>query len=64
MEAIKRGSPLATKVLKSFDPTEVAHGGAVRKHADHDQFFCGLDDYVFCNPDQKIVQFIPGKPRT
>ena len=29
------------------------------KHADHDQFFCGSDDYVLCYPDQKIVQFIP-----
>ena len=58
MVAIKRGSRLATKVLKSFGPTEVAHA-AVRKHADHDQFFCGSDDYVLCYPDQKIVQFIP-----
>ena len=57
--AIKRGSRLATKVLKSFGPTKVAHA-AVRKHADHDQFFCGSDDYVLCYPDQKIVQFIPG----
>ena len=57
--AIKRGSRLATKVLKSFGPTEVAHA-AVRKHADYDQFFCGSDDYVLCYPDQKIVQFIPG----
>ena len=57
--AIKRGSRLATKVLKSFGPTEVAHA-AVRKHADYDQFFCGSDDYLLCYPDQKIVQFIPG----
>ena len=51
---IKRGSRLATKVLKSFGPTEVAHA-AVRKHADNDQFFCGSDDYVFWYSDQKIV---------
>ena len=57
--AIKRGSRLATKVLKSFGPTEVAHG-AVRNHADHEQFVCGSDDYVLCYSDQKIVQFIPG----
>ena len=56
---IKRGSRLAINVLKSFGPTEVART-AVRKHADHDQFFCGSDDYVLCYPDQKIVQFIPG----
>ena len=57
--AIQRGSRLATKMVKSFFPTEVAHD-AVRKHADDDHFFCGSDDYVFCYPDQKIVQFIPG----
>ena len=57
--AIKRGSRLATKVLTSFCPSEVAHA-AVRKHADHDQFFCGSDDYVLWYSDKKIVQFIPG----
>ena len=46
-------------MLKSFGPTEVAHA-AVRKNADHDQFFCGSDDYVLYYPDQRIVQFIPG----
>ena len=44
--AIKRGSRLATIVLKSFGPTEVAHA-AIRKHADHDQFFCESDDHVY-----------------
>ena len=57
--AIKRGSRLATKVLKSFGPTEVARA-AVRKHAGKDQFLCGSDDYVLSYPDQKIKQFIPG----
>ena len=55
--AIKRGSRLTTKVLKSFGPNEVAHA-AVRKHADHDQFFCGSDDHVLFYPEQKTVQFI------
>ena len=58
--AIKRGSPLATKVLKLFGPTEVARA-AVRKHANHDQFFYGSDDYVLCYPDQKVVQSIPAR---
>ena len=57
--AVKTGSWLATKVLKLFGLTEVAHA-AVRKHADHDQFFCGSDDYVLWYSDKKIVQFIPG----
>ena len=33
---------------------------ALKKHADDDQFFCSLNDYVLCYPDQKLVQFIPG----
>ena len=33
---------------------------ALNKHADNDQFFCSLEDYVFCYPDQKLVEFIPG----
>ena len=32
---------------------------ALKKHADNDQFFCSLDDYVLCYPDQKLVEFIP-----
>ena len=34
---------------------------AVKNHADHDQFFCGSDEYVLCYPDQTIVHFIPGR---
>ena len=59
MMGIKREVLLVTKVLKSSGPIEVAFA-AVRKHVDHDQFFCGLNDYILCYPDQKIVQFIPG----
>ena len=51
--AIKRGSRLATKVLKSFGPTEVAPA-AVRKHADNDQFLCGSDDYVLSYPTRRL----------
>ena len=58
MVPIKRGSRLATKVLKSFGPSEVVHA-VVRKHADLDQFFCGSGDYVLYYPDQKTLQFIP-----
>ena len=59
MMGIKREVLLVTKVLKSSGPIEVAFA-AVRKHVDHDQFFCGLNDYRLCYPVQKIVQFIPG----
>ena len=33
---------------------------SLKKHADNDQFFCSLNDYVLCYPDQKLVEFIPG----
>ena len=57
--SIKQGSRLAIKIAKKFSSIEVARV-AVKKHADHDQFFCGSDEYVLCYPDQSILQFIPG----
>ena len=57
--SIKRGSRLAIKIAKKLSAKEFA-GVAVKKHADHDQFFCGSDEYVLCYPDQSIVQFILG----
>ena len=57
--SIKRGSRLAIKIAKKFSAKEFV-GVAVKKHADHDQFFCGSDEYVLCYPDQSIVQFILG----
>ena len=33
---------------------------AVKKHADHDQFFCGEEDYILLYPDQKPVLKVPG----
>ena len=44
---IERGSRLATTMLKPFARA------AVRNHADHDQFFCVLDDYVLCYTVQR-----------
>ena len=57
--SIKRESCLAIKIAKKFSSTELA-SVAVKNHANHDQFFCGSDEYVLCHPDQRIVQFIPG----
>lgn len=31
-----------------------------KKHADHDQFFCGEEDYILLYPDQKPVLKVPG----
>ena len=32
----------------------------MKKYADHDQIFCGSDEYVLCYPDQRIVEFVSG----
>ena len=55
----KRGSRIPVKVGKQYTAEEVLKT-ALKKHSDNDQFFCSLDDYVLCYPDQKIVEFIPG----
>ena len=55
----KRGSRIPVKFGKQYTTEEVLQI-ALKKHADNDQFFCSLDDYVLCYPDQKIVEFIPG----
>ena len=57
--SIKRGNRLAIKIAKKFSAKEVARL-PVKKHADHDQFFCGSDEHVLCYPDQSIVKFILG----
>ena len=56
---IVRGSRLPVKVETSFNAGEVLNV-ALKKHADHDQFFCSLDSYVLMYPDQKPVGNVPG----
>ena len=55
----ERGSRIPVKVGKQYTAEEVLKT-ALNKHADNDQFFCSLEDYVLCYPDQKLVDFIPG----
>ena len=55
----KRGRRIPIKVGKQYTEGEVLKT-ALKKHADDDQFFCSLGDYVLCYPDQKLVEFIPG----
>ena len=57
--AVVRGSKVALKVGKDFGGVEVLRA-AVKKHADHDQFFCGDDEYRLLYPDQKEVLKVPG----
>ena len=35
-------------------------GLPLKKHSDHDQFFCGDEDYILLYPDQKAVVKVPG----
>ena len=57
--AVVRGSKVALKVGKDFGAVEVLRA-AIKKHADHDQFFCGDDEYRLLYPDQKEVLKVPG----
>ena len=57
--AIARGSKVALRVGKDFGAREVCEA-AVKKHSDHDQFFCGDEDYILLYPDQKAVVKVPG----
>ena len=54
-----RGSKIPLKVCKDFS-SEQTLTAAVKKHADHDQFFSAAVDYVLFNPDQKLVKYVPG----
>ena len=50
---------MALRVGKDFGVREVCEA-AVKKHSDHDQFFCGDEDYILLYPDQKAVVKVPG----
>ena len=55
----KRGSITPVKVGKQHTAEEVLKT-ALKKHADNDQFFFSLGDYVLCYSDQRLVEFIFG----
>ena len=50
---------MPVKVGKQYTAEEVLKT-ALKKHADNNQFFWFLDDYILCYPDQKVVEFILG----
>ena len=52
-------SRIPIKVGKQYTTEEVLKT-ALNKHAENDQFFCSLEDFVFFYPNQKVVEFIPG----
>ena len=55
----KSGSITPVKVGKQHTAEEVLKT-ALKKHADNDQFFFSLGDYVLCYSDQRLVEFIFG----
>ena len=55
---IKRGSKIPVKVEKIFTAEDMQKA-ATKKHFKIDQYFCHLDEYILCFPDQKVVEYIP-----
>ena len=56
---IKRGSKMPVKTEKIFTAEDVQKA-AIKKHSEIDQYFCHLDEYILCFPDQKVVEYILG----
>ena len=56
---IKGVSKIPVKVEKIFTAEDVQKA-AIKKHSETDQYFCHLDEYVLCFPDQKVAEYIPG----
>ena len=57
--SLVRGSKLPVQVKKGFYADQVLKS-AVKKHADHDQHFCDIENYCLMYPDMKIVDPVPG----
>ena len=56
---IIRGSRLPIKIPKNAGSQEILKK-SIEKHSNHDQFFCGVEDWSLLYPDQKKVEYIPG----
>ena len=56
---IIRGSRLPIKIPKNAGSQEILKK-SIEKHSNHDQFFCGVEDWSLLHPDQKKVEYIPG----
>ena len=54
-----RGKKLPLKVHQTIDYFSLERA-AVEKHANHDQLFCGLEEYSLLYPDGKEAYFLPG----
>ena len=54
-----RGSRMPIKIEKSMDYDTILEI-AKKKHGDHDQYFCSLEDYSLIYSDNKVAYYIPG----
>ena len=54
-----RGSKLPVQVKKGFHADQVLKW-AIKKHANHNQHFCDIENYCLMYPDMKIVDIVPG----
>ena len=50
---------MPVKTEKIFTAEDVQKA-AIKKHSEIDQYFCHLDEYILCFPDQKVVEYILG----
>ena len=56
--SLVRGSKLPVQVRKWFDADQVLKS-AMKKHAEHDQYFCDIENYCLMYTDIKIVNVVP-----
>ena len=57
--SLVRGSKLPVQVRKGFDADQVLKS-AIKKHADHEQYFCNIENYCLMYTDIKIVNVVSG----
>ena len=57
-----RGKKLPLKVDHEIDYLSLKKA-AIVKHSNHDQLFCGLEDYVLLYPDGKQAYYLPGSAK-
>ena len=47
-------------IVEKIFTAEDVQKAAIKKHSEIDQYFCHLDEYILCFPDQKVIEYIPG----
>ena len=57
--SLVRESKLPVQVRKGFDADQVLKS-AIKKHVDHEQYFCNIENYCLMYTDIKIVNVVSG----